>query len=63
MKGAKNSGETSLRKCVICGRPEDSLLKPFCSKHCADVDLSRWLKGVYAIPAEEKVPDATEDDQ
>ncbi|MEM6409997.1 MAG: DNA gyrase inhibitor YacG [Pseudomonadota bacterium] len=24
--------------------------KPFCSRRCADVDLSRWLKGGYAIP-------------
>ncbi|MEO0714804.1 MAG: DNA gyrase inhibitor YacG, partial [Pseudomonadota bacterium] len=24
--------------------------RPFCSKRCADVDLSRWLKGGYAIP-------------
>ena len=23
---------------------------PFCSKRCADLDLGRWLKGVYAIP-------------
>jgi len=27
--------------------------KPFCSKRCADVDLNRWLKGAYAIPAVE----------
>jgi endogenous inhibitor of DNA gyrase (YacG/DUF329 family) len=24
--------------------------RPFCSKRCADVDLNRWLRGVYAIP-------------
>ena len=24
--------------------------RPFCSKRCADVDLSRWLRGAYAIP-------------
>ena len=24
---------------------------PFCSQRCGDVDLGRWLKGVYAIPA------------
>jgi endogenous inhibitor of DNA gyrase (YacG/DUF329 family) len=27
--------------------------RPFCSKRCADVDLGRWLKGSYAIPAAE----------
>ena len=24
--------------------------RPFCSKRCADVDLNRWLSGVYAVP-------------
>lgn len=41
------------RKCAVCGKPQDDKFKPFCSKRCADVDLSRWLKGNYAIPAEE----------
>jgi endogenous inhibitor of DNA gyrase (YacG/DUF329 family) len=26
--------------------------RPFCSRRCADVDLSRWLRGTYAIPDE-----------
>lgn len=39
--------------CPICGKPGAEKLKPFCSKRCADVDLSRWLKGVYAFPAVE----------
>ena len=39
-------------KCPICSKPADANPKvaPFCSKRCADVDLSRWLKGGYAIP-------------
>ena len=41
------------RKCPICGKPQQEKTAPFCSKRCADVDLSRWLKGVYAIPVEE----------
>jgi endogenous inhibitor of DNA gyrase (YacG/DUF329 family) len=44
-------------KCPICGKSQDAKLKPFCSKRCADVDLSRWLKGSYAIPAEEDPED------
>jgi hypothetical protein len=40
--------------CAICGKPKDPAYRPFCSKRCADVDLSRWLKGSYAIPAEEE---------
>ncbi len=39
--------------CAICGKPKDPAYRPFCSKRCADVDLSRWLKGSYAIPAVE----------
>ena len=40
-------------KCPICGRATDAVYRPFCSRRCADVDLSRWLRGSYAIPAEE----------
>lgn len=38
-------------RCPICQRPaEDVALRPFCSARCADVDLNRWLSGVYAVP-------------
>ena len=37
--------------CPICGKPRDEKYRPFCSRRCADVDLARWLKGSYAIPA------------
>jgi endogenous inhibitor of DNA gyrase (YacG/DUF329 family) len=37
-------------KCPICGRPSEDTYRPFCSRRCADVDLSRWLSGAYAIP-------------
>jgi len=37
-------------KCPICGRPTHAEFQPFCSRRCADVDLSRWLRGSYAIP-------------
>jgi endogenous inhibitor of DNA gyrase (YacG/DUF329 family) len=36
--------------CPICSRPATKGFAPFCSQRCADVDLSRWLKGSYAIP-------------
>lgn len=39
-------------KCPICGRPTEAAYRPFCSRRCADVDLSRWLRGTYAIPVE-----------
>ncbi len=41
----------TLRACPICGKPATLEHKPFCSRRCADIDLHRWLGGVYAIPA------------
>ncbi|MBU9697287.1 DNA gyrase inhibitor YacG [Rhodobacteraceae bacterium HSP-20] len=38
--------------CPICGKEPEAKYRPFCSRRCADVDLGRWLKGSYAIPAE-----------
>ena len=37
-------------RCPICGGPSDIAFRPFCSRRCADVDLSRWLRGAYVIP-------------
>lgn len=37
-------------KCPICRNSTVREFRPFCSKRCADVDLARWLGGVYAIP-------------
>jgi endogenous inhibitor of DNA gyrase (YacG/DUF329 family) len=39
-------------KCPICGRSTEHQYRPFCSRRCADVDLSRWLRGAYAVPDE-----------
>lgn len=44
---------TKRPKCPICGKPVDELFHPFCSKRCSDVDLNRWLSGVYAVPVTE----------
>ncbi len=41
-------------RCPICGKPTDAAMQPFCSKRCADIDLNRWLSGVYAVPAREE---------
>lgn len=46
----------STAKCTICGQPVQARYRPFCSKRCADVDLHRWLGGVYRMPTQE-VPD------
>ena len=39
--------------CPICRKPVVDKFRPFCSKRCADVDLNRWFKGVYALPVTE----------
>lgn len=41
------------RKCPICGRKTELDYRPFCSKRCAEIDLSRWLSGAYAIPVKD----------
>jgi endogenous inhibitor of DNA gyrase (YacG/DUF329 family) len=45
-----NSPPGASGKCPICSRAADAKYRPFCSRRCADVDLSRWLGGAYAIP-------------
>jgi uncharacterized protein len=45
--------------CPICDKPTHPDYRPFCSKRCADVDLSRWMKGAYAIPGK---PSGDEDE-
>jgi endogenous inhibitor of DNA gyrase (YacG/DUF329 family) len=44
---------TSPARCPLCGKPVETAFKPFCSKRCADIDLNRWLSGVYAVPVKE----------
>jgi uncharacterized protein len=39
--------------CPICGKPTVDAFRPFCGKRCRDVDLNRWLSGVYAVPVKE----------
>jgi endogenous inhibitor of DNA gyrase (YacG/DUF329 family) len=53
--------QPAAKPCPICGKPAVPASKPFCSPRCADVDLNRWLGGVYAIPSvpsdDEEPPD------
>ena len=46
--------KTPALHCPICGKPTEQAFKPFCSKRCADIDLNRWLSGVYAAPTKEE---------
>jgi uncharacterized protein len=50
-------------RCPICGKPAEHRHRPFCSRRCADVDLNRWLSGVYAVPVtEDEEEDERRDD-
>ncbi len=52
-------------KCPVCEKPSTPKFAPFCSQRCADLDLGRWLKGTYIIPAapdEAEVPDQSPSD-
>ncbi|WP_309644411.1 DNA gyrase inhibitor YacG [Phenylobacterium sp.] len=40
--------------CPVCAKPAVADYRPFCSKRCADIDLHKWLKGGYAIPASDE---------
>jgi endogenous inhibitor of DNA gyrase (YacG/DUF329 family) len=46
------------RACPICAKPAVQQFRPFCSRRCADIDLNRWLSGVYAVPAVEAESDS-----
>ena len=49
-------------RCPICKAPSEAATRPFCSVRCADVDLSRWLRGAYAIPGGQQDSDEDGDD-
>lgn len=48
--------------CPICGKPAVEKHRPFCSRRCALIDLSRWIGGNYRVPtahgddSEEEMP-------
>jgi uncharacterized protein len=50
------------RSCPICGKPTVAQHRPFCSRRCAIIDLGRWLKEDYRIPAAENPEGIPKDD-
>jgi hypothetical protein len=48
------------RRCPICGKAAVAEFHAFCSRRCADIDLNRWLSGVYVVPGK---AEADEDDE
>jgi uncharacterized protein len=55
----KDASAVRSRRCPICGKPAVAEFKAFCSRRCADVDLNRWLSGVYVVPGK---PEEVEDE-
>jgi endogenous inhibitor of DNA gyrase (YacG/DUF329 family) len=50
----KDATTSRAKRCPICGKPAVAQFRAFCSRRCADVDLNRWLSGVYAVPGKPK---------
>ncbi len=50
--GVSHAAKQGAPTCPICSTPTVAKYRPFCSRRCADVDLSRWLRGAYAIPGQ-----------
>jgi endogenous inhibitor of DNA gyrase (YacG/DUF329 family) len=50
----ESAGPAKQGRCPVCGKPQTPRYRPFCSKRCADVDLGRWLGGVYRIATDEE---------
>ena len=49
----KDASAARAKRCPICGKPAVAEFQAFCSRRCADVDLNRWLSGVYVVPGKE----------
>jgi endogenous inhibitor of DNA gyrase (YacG/DUF329 family) len=60
---AAREARKNTKTCSICGKRQAAAFRPFCSKACADIDLSRWLGGRYAIPGAPAAPDADSGDE
>ncbi|WP_299440350.1 DNA gyrase inhibitor YacG [uncultured Rhodospira sp.] len=43
----------SASACPVCGKATAARYRPFCSRRCADVDLSRWFGGGYVVAGHE----------
>ncbi|MBA2126689.1 DNA gyrase inhibitor YacG [Hyphomicrobium methylovorum] len=49
MSSPSPAGSGKPLKCPICGKPAVEAYRPFCSRHCADIDLGRWFSGSYRV--------------
>ena len=63
MKDFKKPPEVAVlgKKCLNCQKYVTLKFRPFCSKRCSDMDLSRWLNDDYSIPGDETISRAEGD--
>jgi uncharacterized protein len=43
---------TKPAQCPLCGKPEATTTRPFCSQGCKDRDLLNWLGEAYTVPGD-----------
>ena len=65
MTKIRPDNDSSGLACPTCGEPAAAPAvpggkspRPFCSRHCADIDLGRWFQERYAIPAVDAADDS-----
>jgi hypothetical protein len=61
--GTPGPGNGGARSCPVCSKPTARDFRPFCSRRCADVDLSRWLSDVYVIEGPPLATERGEEDE
>lgn len=49
----QGQGKGGGARCPICRKPAQPDHAPFCSARCTEIDLGRWLKGMYRVPTDE----------
>ena len=50
--------------CAMCEKETVATYRPFCSKRCADLDLTKWFNGTYAVASndpDDEVPPQADD--
>ena len=47
-----------MQKCPVCKESTKENFRPFCSRRCMLLDLSKWLDSSYSVPLEEKAEDS-----
>ena len=65
-KGMCPEKRTLMVRCPVCGARREyagNPYRPFCSRHCKDLDFHQWSSEGYRIQGEEPVDDEDEDEQ